>query len=103
MTLTQINNGDGTRTLRFDYTAANTKIVSGANHAAKFLYNRLSPAEKAALAPTFAQLTDPQKATLIDNAVHENLKAWSEADIRSDEEQLHETTLQQRFSDEGLG
>lgn len=102
MPLSQINNGDGTRTLRFDYTHPSQKVVDGAEHAVKFLYGRMSPTEQAALGP-YAALTPAQKGAILFNAVGENLKGWSEADIRAEEDTARAAILEQRFTDEGLG
>lgn len=92
----------GQTTLNFTYSKDTLIMQKAGNHIAEWLYNRLTPAQQAALAPTFGQLTQLQKLALMDDGVIEILRAWNEGNIRQHEEADFQSQIDTIYANEGL-
>jgi len=100
MTLVKTNNGDGTHTLSFEYTAVTAKIQTHGDLAAENIFNNLSDAEKTALSiglsDVFADLTQGQRGAILDNFVYNGLHAQARNQIHAAELPGFETTVADR-------
>lgn len=102
MAISKTNNGDGTTTIAFSYTATHAKIQTHGDLWAEFEYDRLSPADiiNKGLPATFAELTNAQRGQLLDDAVFALAHSHGRNVIAQQEDATKQSSVNSRAADE---